>query len=467
MVERYDLIVIGSGPAGEKAAVHAAYFDKRVALVERHDLTGGVAVTHVGMIPTKTLREAALYVTGFRKRDIYGVSVDLDRQAIFSTLRKRTNEVIDTMARSVRENIDRHGVELIRGTARLDAGGEVVVSGGGTERHLRSDAVIVATGSRPYHPPGIPFDDPDVLDAEGVLEIEEAPTSVIVIGGGAIGCEHASIFTALGCQVYLVDRGERLLPYVDSELAHILARTFTNLGMQLRLGESVKTIERDWHGLRVVLAGGSEIRPDKVLVSAGRVGNTDGLNLAAAGVTIDGRGRIVVDEHLQTAAPGIYAAGDVIGPPALASTAMEQGRAAAGRAFGVGFQDTIDPSPPTGVYSIPEIAAVGITEQEAASRGVGYLVGRGGFEGNARANIAGVTDGLVKLIFDQSDRTLLGVHILGEDATEAIHVGQSAVSHSDPIDYFIEKTFNVPTLCEAYKYAAYDGLERWREVASS
>jgi NAD(P) transhydrogenase len=467
MVERYDLIVIGSGPAGEKAAVHAAYFDKRVALVERHDLTGGVAVTQVGMIPTKTLREAALYVTGFRKREIYGVSVDLDRQAIFSTLRKRTNEVIDTMARSVRENIDRHGVELIRGTARLDAGGEVVVSGGGTERYLRSYAVIVATGSRPYHPPGIPFDDPDVLDAEGVLEIEEAPTSVVVIGGGAIGCEHASIFTALGCQVYLVDRGERLLPYVDSELAHILARTFTSLGMHLRLGEGVETIERDWHGLRVVLADGSEIRPDKVLVSSGRVGNTDGLNLEAAGVTVDNRGRIVVDEHLQTAVPGIYAAGDVIGPPALASTAMEQGRAAAAWAFGVGFRDTIDPSPPTGIYSIPEIAAVGITEQEAASRGVGYLVGRGDFEGNARANIAGVTDGLVKLIFDQSDRTLLGVHILGEDATEAIHVGQSALSHADPIDYFIEKTFNVPTLCEAYKYAAYDGLQRWRAAASS
>jgi NAD(P) transhydrogenase len=246
----------------------------------------------------------------------------------------------------------------------------------------------------------------------------------------------------------------------------MLARTLTSLGMQLRLSERVRTIERDSHGLRVVLADGSDLRPDKVLVSSGRVGNTDGLSLETAGVMVDDRGRIVVDEHFQTAASGIYAAGDVIGPPALASTAMEQGRAVAARAFGVGFQDTIDPSPPTGVYSIPEIAAVGMTEQEAASRGVVYLVGRGGFEGNARANIAGVTDGLVKLIFDQSDRTLLGVHILGENAAEAIHVGQSALSHSDPIDYFIEKTFNVPTLCEAYKYAAYDGLQRWRDVAS-
>jgi NAD(P) transhydrogenase len=466
MIEQYDLIVIGSGPAGEKAAVHAAYFGKRVAIVERHDLTGGVGVTHAGMIPTKTLREAALYVTGYRKREIYGVSVELDRQEIFSTLRKRTNEVIETMARSVQQNIDRHGVELIRGTARLGVGGNMVVSPrAAAERHLHGDAVIIATGSRPYHPPGIPFDDPDVLDAEGVLEIEEAPRNVVVIGGGAIGCEHASIFTALGCQVNLVDRGERLLSYVDEELAHLLAQTFTNMGMRLRLGNGVETIERDEDGLRVVLTDGSEVRPDKVLVSSGRVGNTDGLGLDAAGITVDDRGRIVVDEHFQTSAPGFYAAGDVIGPPALASTAMEQGRAAAHRAFGVGFKVTVDPSPPTGVYSIPEIAGVGITEQEAASRGVGYLVGRGRFEGNARANIGGMTEGMVKLIFDPSDRTLLGVHILGEVATEVIHVGQTALNHSDPIDYFIEKTFNVPTLCEAYKFAAYDGLQKWRDVA--
>lgn len=462
VADRYDLVVIGSGPAGEKAAVHAAYFDKKVALVERNDLTGGVAVTHVGMIPTKTLREAALYVTGFRKRELYGVSVELDRREIFATLRKRTNEVIATMADSVRRNLDRHGVELVHGSARLAGEGCVVVEGEGRERHLVADVVIIATGSRPYHPPGIPFEDPDVLDAEGVLEIEEAPRSVVVIGGGAIGCEHASIFTALGCEVHLVDRGERLLSYVDAELAQLLGQTFTTMGMDVRLGETVKVMERDLRGLRLVLGDGAEVRPDKVLVSSGRVGNTDGLGLEAAGVGVDERGRIVVDERFRTSAPGVYAAGDVIGPPALASTAMEQGRAAAGRAFGVGFQDTIDPSPPTGVYSIPEIAAVGMNEQEASARGVRYLVGRGRFEGNARANIAGVTDGLIKLIFDRSDRTILGVHILGELATEAIHVGQSALNHADPIDYFMETTFNVPTLCEAYKFAAYDGMQKWR-----
>ena len=466
MTEYYDLIVIGSGPAGEKAAVHAAYFDKRVALVERHNMTGGVAVSQVGMIPTKTLREAALYVTGFHKREIYGVSVELDRQEVFSALRKRTNEVIETMAQAVRQNIDRHGVELIHGTARLGGGGDVSVSGGGTERQLHGDAVIIATGSRPYHPPGVPFDDPDVLDAEGLLEIQEAPRSVLVIGGGAIGCEHASIFAALGCQVHLADRGERLLSYVDAELAEILAGSFTGIGMELHLGAAIEGIARDGRGLQVTLTDGSEVHPDKVIVSSGRVGNTEGLGLEDAGVEVDDRGRIVVNERFQTTAPGVYAAGDAIGPPALASTAMEQGRAAAGWAFGVGYQDTIDPSPPTGVYSIPEIAAAGMTEQEAASRGLGYLVGRAHFQGNARANIAGVTEGLVKLVFDRSDRTLLGVHIIGEAASEIIHIGQSAINHSDPIDYFIGKTFNVPTFCEAYKYAAYDGLQRWRAAGS-
>lgn len=466
MIERYDLVVIGSGPAGEKAAVQAAYFGKRVAIVERHDLVGGVAVTHVGMIPTKTLREAALYITGFRKRDLYGVSVELDQVQVYATLRKRTNEVIDTMSRSVRQNIDRHRIELVRGAARLGGEGNVFISTRrGGERHLHAGAIIIATGSRPYHPPGIPFDDPDVLDAEGVMEIETPPESVVVVGGGAIGCEHASIFTALGARVTLVDRGERLLSYVDAELSHILARSFKTMGMHLRLGSGLESVDRDTDGLRIVLSDGTELRPDKLLVASGRMGNTETLDLAAAGVDVDDRGRIVVDEWFKTSAQDVYAAGDVIGPPALASTAMEQGRVAACRALGIGFKDAVDPSPPTGVYSIPEIAAVGLTEQAAAAEGIVYEVGRGRFEWNSRANIGGATDGMVKLVFAKADRKLVGVHILGENATEAIHVGQAVIKNGDAIDYFIDTTFNVPTLCEAYKYAAYDGLQRLQETA--
>ena len=466
MIERYDLIVIGSGPAGEKAAVQAAYFGKRVAIVERHEHVGGVAVTYAGMIPTKTLREAALYITGFRKRDIYGMSVDLDPEQVYSKLRKRTNEVIETMTRSVRQNIDRHRVELIRGSARLGGDGNVIVTTRrGGERELHAHAVIIATGSRPYHPPDIPFDDPDVLDAEGVLEIDTAPRKVVVMGGGAIGCEHASIFTALGSRVTLVDRGERLLSYVDAELSSILTRTFASMGMDIRNACGLQSVERDDHGLRVVLTDGTELRPDKVLVASGRSGNTEALDLDAAGVKVNERGLIVVDGSFQTSVPGVYAAGDVIGPPALASTAMEQGRVAACHAFGIEFKQMVDPSPPTGVYSIPEIAAVGLTEQAAAAEGHTYVVGRGRFEANSRANIGGATEGMVKLVFAKSDRTLLGVHILGENATEAIHVGQAALKHGNTIDYFIETTFNVPTLCEAYKYAAYDGLQRWQETA--
>lgn len=464
MIEQYDLVVIGSGPAGEKAAVAAAYFGRRVALVEEQELTGGVAVTHVGMIPTKTLREAALYVTGFRKRDLYGVSVDLDPAAVYGALRKRTNDVIATMAGQVRQNLDRHRVELVRGQARLAGGGVVrVATRRGGERELHGDAVLIATGSRPFHPPGIPFDDPDVLDAEGVLEIETPPYSVVVVGGGAIGCEHASIFTALGSHVTLVDRGERLLSYVDAELSHLLGRIFTEMGMTLRLGAGIDRVVREAGGLLVVLNDGTELRPDKVLVASGRTGNTETLDLSAAGVEVDDRGRIVVDASFRTTAAGVYAAGDVIGPPALASTAMEQGRVAAASAMGIESVAVIDPAPPTGIYSIPEIASVGLTEEAAAAAGDGYVIGRGRFQTNSRANISGATDGLVKLVVDRANRRLLGVHILGESATEAIHVGQAVVKHGDTVDYFITTTLNVPTLCEAYKYAAYDALQRLNE----
>lgn len=454
----YDLIVIGSGPAGEKAAVQAAFYGKRVALVERHELPGGVGVTHAGMIPTKTLREAALYVTGFRKRDLYGVSVELDPSEVYATLRKRTNDVIATMSGLVRHNLDRHGVEVVRGSARLTGDRGVAVATADGDQSLQADVIIIATGSRPFHLPGIPFEDRDVLDAEGVLEIERAPKHVVVMGGGAIGCEHASIFTALGSKVTLADRAPRLLSYVDAELADLLADTFRSLGMDLRLGVALDGVSRDDHGLRVEFSDGTTAYPDKLLMASGRSGNTEDLDLDVAGVKVDERGRITVDDSYETTVPGIYAAGDVIGPPALASTSMEQGRVAACRAFGIEFKDMVDPSPPTGVYSIPEIAGVGLTEQQADAQGVAYLVGRARFESNSRANISGASEGMVKLLFDPDDRTLLGVHVLGESATEVIHVGQTALNHRDTIDYFINTTFNVPTLCEAYKYAAYDGL---------
>jgi NAD(P) transhydrogenase len=365
----------------------------------------------------------------------------------------------------VRANLDRHHVELVRGQARLAGGGVVHVSSraGGGERTLHGEAVLIATGSRPYHPPGFPFDDPDVLDAEGVLGIQEPPGSVVVVGGGAIGCEHASIFTALGSEVTVVDANPRLLTYVDAELSELLGRCFVEMGMQLRFGTGIDRVSRDDRGLLVGLTDGAELRPDKVLVASGRSGNTEGLDLEAVGVLVDSRGRIVVDDAFRTTADGVFAAGDVIGPPALASTAMEQGRVAAAAALGITTQAVIDPSPPTGVYSIPEIAAVGLTEQAVAALEDDYVVGRATFETNSRANISGATEGMVKLIVERSSRKLLGVHVLGESATEAIHVGQAVLKHGDTVDYFITTTLNVPTLCEAYKYAAYDALQRLTE----
>jgi NAD(P) transhydrogenase len=458
----YDLVVIGSGPAGEKAAVQAAYHGRRVALVEQAELTGGVGVTHVGMIPTKTLREAALYVTGFRKRDIYGLSVELDPTAVYSALRKRTNEVIASMAALVRENLDRHGVEVIRGRARLAGGGVVQVS---TGQQLLADNVLVATGSRPYHPPGIPFDDPDVLDAEGLLEIVTPPESFVIVGGGAIGCEHASIFTALGSHVTLVDRGQRLLSYVDAELSRLLGATFTELGMTLALGRAISTVTRDEAGLQVVLDDGTILRPEKVLVASGRSGNTEDLGLEEAGVLVNERGQIVVDSSFRTTAAGVFAAGDVIGSPALASAAMEQGRVASAAAIGVHSQTMVDQTPTTGIYSIPEIASVGLTEDQAVAAGHDIVLGRGHLERNSRANISGATEGMVKLVVDRSTRRVLGVHILGESATEAIHLGQAVVKHGASIEYFLTTTFNVPTLIEAYKMAAYDALQYLNESA--
>ena len=467
-VERFDLVVIGSGPAGEKAATQAAYFGKTVAVVERSKNVGGVAVTNVGMIPTKTLRETALYITGFRKRDVYGVSCDLDRSGIDTKMSERTLDVSETMSDTVRDNIARHQIQLVRGAATLGPDRTVsVTSERGSKRTLRADVILIATGSRPYRPSNIPFDDPDVFDCEEVLDIGPVPDSVAVVGGGAIGCEHASIFTALGCRVTLIDGAPRLLGYVDAELSRELQRIFESMGMTVRTSTKLACVDRDERGLRVVLGDGMEIRPAKLLFASGRSGNTEGLGLDEAGVEVDERGRIKVDERYRTTARGIYAAGDVIGPPALASAAMEQGRIAMCDAFDFSFKDKIDPVIPTGVYSIPEVAGAGLTEQSAAERGIDYEVGRGRFATNARANISGATDGLVKLVFRRSDRALLGVHILGDVASELIHIGQGALHHGDPIDYFLDVTFNVPTYAEAYKYAAYDGFQRLAATTTS
>jgi NAD(P) transhydrogenase len=456
----FDMVVIGSGPAGEKAAAQAAYFGKRVAVVERSPSPGGAAVSNAG-IPTKTLRETALYVTGFRRREVYGLRLTLDPEATLAQLRTRTAEVIETMTDGVRQNLERHDIQFVHGVARLGSDRTVHVTvPGGQEQVLRGDVVLIATGSRPARLRGVPFDDPDVDDSETAFAIDRPFDSLVVVGGGAVGCEYASIFTAIGVQVTLVDSGGRLLPFLDAEISELLAEAFSGMGMRLVLGGGRAAVARDEKGLVVTLGSGEEIRPDKVLFASGRAGNTEDLGLNEAGVQIDDRNRIVVDDTFRTTAERIYAAGDVIGPPGLASVSMEQGRVAACYALGIPFKETVDPGPPFGVYSVPEAAMVGLTERGAAEQGIDYELGRGWFANNSRAKIAGATDGLVKLVFRRGDRKLLGVHVLGDLAAELVHQGQAVLNFGGTIDYFIHSTFNVPTQSEAYKYAAYDGLQR-------
>jgi NAD(P) transhydrogenase len=460
MDDSFDMIVIGAGPAGEKAAVQAAYFGKRVAVVDLAPGPGGSAVQSAG-IPTLALRETASYLTGFRSRDTYGLSLQLLPALALDRLLTRTAEVIATRTASVQANLDRHGVQLLRGQARLGPGPSVIMrAGGGPEHTLRAGVILIATGSRPLRPPEIPFEDPDVHDSESIIGLDRIPRTMVVIGGGPVGCEYASVFTALGVEVTLLDVADRLLPFMDTEISQVLASAFAGMGMRLALGSGAGAVERVDGQLRVTLASGERLHPDKVLFVAGRAGSTEGLGLPEAGVKTDARGRIVVDQTYRTTADGVYAAGDVIGPPALASVSMEQGRVAATHAFGIDFKQTLDPLAPYGVYSIPEAAMVGMTEQAARAAGIDYEVGRAWFQHSPRAQIAGATEGLVKLVFRRDDRRLLGVHIVGEIAAELIHQGQGAIACGEPIDTFIDRTFNLPTFSETYKYAAYDGLQR-------
>ena len=455
MADEFDLVVIGSGPAGEKGAAHAAYFGKKVAVVERSAEPGGTPVSSAG-IPTKTLREAALYVTGFGRRHLYGVGAQIDLDVALQVLRRRTSAVTALMQDTVRANLERHGIELIHGNARLERGRRVVVSmAGGGSRELHARAVLVATGSRPFRPATVPFDDVDVHDSDTILDIEHPFRSIVVIGGGPIGCEYASIFNALGIEVTLVDLGPRLLPFLDHEISAALADCFRRAGMKLRLGAGSASVARRRGGLTVTLEGSKAMHTDKVLFAAGRSGNTENLGLEEVGVKLDERGRVLVNEQYRTSAVGIYAAGDVIGPPALASVSMDQGRHAASNAMRTPYRNVGSTIAPFGVYSVPEVAMIGATEETA---GKGAVIGRAGFATNARANIAGTTDGMVKLIFNRADRRLIGAHIVGDVAAEMIHVAQAVLHAGGTIDYFVHSTFNVPTWTDAYKYAAFDAL---------
>jgi NAD(P) transhydrogenase len=464
MTAKYDLVVIGAGPAGEKGAAQAAYFGKRVAIVDLRARAGGIAMSSAG-IPTKTLREGAIYLCGLGQSASGLAAASVTDP--WRVLMARKLEVSEFMTKSVERNLVRHGIERVRGRARFLPGRKVEVERAGGERVvLEADVVLLASGSRPGHPPGIPMDDPDVHDTESILGIERAPESILVIGGGSAGCEYASIFAGLGVLVTVVDAGDHLLPTLDVEMARVLAESFNSMRIRVIPMASVAGVAREGGALEARLADGRTLRAQKILVAAGRRPQIEGLGLGEAGVELDQRGWVRVDDRYATTAPGVFAAGDVIGPPGLASIAMEQARVAVCRAFGFPFKTATDGFRPTYVFSIPEAAWVGLTEELARASGIEYEVGRSSFGTNAKALISGFPDGLVKLVFRVPDKILLGVHIVGELASELVHIGQFVMQAGGTIDRFIDATFAVPSRSEAYKYAAYDGLMRLARRAS-
>ena len=455
----HDLVVIGVGPAGEKAAAQAAYFGKRVACVERAAEPGGAAV-HTGTLPSKTLRETAIFLSGFRQRELYGLSVEMKPDLAIPKLLSRKDTVRDQEVARMRWNLERHGVPILKGVARfVDPHTIEVKDTGGTPRRVTSEVFLVATGSRPHHPDGIPFDDEDVDDSDTILQIDRLPKSMLIVGGGVIGCEYASMFAAMRVEVSLVEGRPRLMSFLDTEIAERLRGAMQSLGVTFHLGQTTKSIRRvDGRGIVTTLASGQEIATEKVLASSGRSGWTEGMGLSDVGVVVDKRGYITVDETYRTAVPNIYAAGDVIGFPALASTSMDQGRVAVCHAFGFTYKPQLSHLLPFGIYTIPEVSCVGFSEETAKEKSLDFVVGRAFYRDNARGKIVGDRDGVIKLLVERGSRKLLGCHCIGERATELVHVGQAVMLLDGTVDVFIDMVFNYPTLGEMFKYAAYDAL---------
>jgi NAD(P) transhydrogenase len=460
----YDLLVIGSGPAGQRAAIQAAKLNKRVAMAERKAVVGGVCI-NTGTIPSKTLREAVLYLSGYRERSLYGASYTVKQNITMEDLLFRTDHVVRNEADVTRHQILRNHIELFAADACFLDPHTVRLSS--VESHAQRDVtaanVVVATGTMVARDEHIPFDGRRVFISDDILSLQRLPRTMAVVGAGVIGLEYASLFAALGVRVTLIDKRHQMLSFVDAEIMDALAYHLRQNRVTLRLGEEVGAIEpvEDEHGERVKLHldSGKQIIAETALYSIGRTGATESLNLAAAGLETDERGRLAVNEHYQTAVPHIYAGGDVIGFPSLASVSMEQGRLAACHAFG--HPATSVPALfPYGIYAIPEISMVGRTEEELTEQGVPYEVGKAQYKEIARGQILGDNTGLLKLIFHMDTHVLLGVHIIGEGASELIHIGQAVLAFGGTVDYFVNTVFNYPTLAECYKTAAFDGINR-------
>jgi len=454
-MENFDVIIIGSGPAGEKAAAQAAYIGKKVLVIEKEPVVGG-AMVNTGTIPSKTLRETALFLSGKKQRGLYGVEFHFDKQISVQDLMYRKNLIIRKEIDMISKNLARHSVRLIRGTAYFIDPHTV-----GTEESdelYRADFILIAVGSTPYHPATIPFEEEQVYDSDEILQMIRIPESMVIAGAGVIGCEYACMFAALGIRITLIDPKDTILQFLDAEISGLLIEEMKALGIVFRFGESIEKVRMTNGICETLCTGGDTFFSDTLLYAAGRSGNVGRLKLEDIGLTPDKRGLLEVNEHFQTEIPHIYAAGDVIGFPSLASTSMEQGRVAMCHAFDFLYKDRVAALLPYGLYTIPEVSMAGLTEEAALEKGIEYETGKSRYADNPRGQIVGSKRGMLKLVFRKSDKQLLGVHMIGENASEIIHTGMMTMYFRGTIDAFIGSVFNYPTLSDLYKYAAYDGL---------
>lgn len=457
----YDLVVIGSGPAGEKGAAQAAYFGKTVALVEKEPppIYGGAAA-NTGTLPSKTLRETALFLSGFRNRELEGLEFRWKEKVDIRGLIARRQAVVRNEQKRIITNLERHNIDVYEGLASFAGPHTVAVRRkAAPETLLVGEVVLIATGSAPYRPLNFRVDDPRVVDSDTILKIQDIPRELLVVGGGVIGCEYACMFAIMGSRVTLVEKRDRVMGFLDDEVGDALMSEMRKLGITLNLRDNVESVDFG-SPLAVRLESGLTARPDLVLISSGRSGNTKALGLDRLGIEVNDRGQINVDPTFQTTVPYVYAAGDVIKGPALASTAMEQGRIAMINAFKLEFQRDLNALLPSGIYTIPECSMVGPTEKELLAQGVPYVVGRANYDANARGQIIGDTSGFLKLLYREEDMRLLAVHVIGEAATELVHIGLTALQLGAGVDAFIKACYNYPTLSEMYKYATYDALGR-------
>ncbi len=460
-MDRVEMLVIGSGPSGRRAAVQTAKLGRSALVVDKGRRLGGVSV-HTGTIPSKTLRETVLNLSGFRERGFYGRGYRVKQEISANDLVQRLHKTLDHEVEILQHQFMRNGVRSLHATARFVGPNRVALTDEqDATSEIEFDYALISVGTRPHRPESVPFDRKRIFDSDEMLDLDRLPRTLTVIGAGVIGVEYATIFSALDVPVTLVEPRDTILDFIDREVSDDFIHQMRDRGMNVRLGSAVKEVRSKADCAEVELADGRMIRSEMVLYAAGRTGNVGKLGLDVIGVDADNRGRIKVDpETFQTTVPNIYAAGDVIGFPSLASTSMEQGRVAACHAFGV----KLPPPPPTfpyGIYSVPEISTVGMSEEEVRKAGTAYEVGMARFRETSRGHIMGVNSGFLKLIFALDTRKLLGAHIIGEGATELIHIGQAVINLGGTVDFFVDNTFNYPTLAEAYKIA---GLDAWNRM---